>query len=111
MLSVGEIQAKYSHPMSYTMALDKYCTSDLHYYSVDGAFCMYVGYLENFPTVQEVISTLLRVNPSLGIKYAEEYALEITAANDVGLFDQAWTLLDAALNTPTQLDLFGTEVH
>ncbi len=92
-MTAADIRAAYPSP----------CTADTGTetdYCVGGALCLYKWpktQYHHFPSVPLLAATLKDINPALTRHSALRRAKGITVANDAGLFDRAWHLLDLAL--------------
>ena len=77
-----------------------------HDYCVGGLLCKYFFdvvvpqtfiELSHFPTSSRVLFVLLQLNNNLTPRRALNYANSIIQANDQGHFEEAWNLIDEAL--------------
>ena len=78
-------------------------------YCIGGAFCQWRGVLSRFPNASDLARQLAAANLTLSWDLAYAYAEDITDANDVGQFENAWALLTEALwvGGKAREELFG----
>lgn len=99
---VEEIRFHYPHPVSAWEASEARC-SNAEMYCVGGAFINFLSGFRTpaissqFPGRFQLSDALRLANPYLTKTRAFNFATDITAANDEGDFDMAWSLLEYAL--------------
>jgi hypothetical protein len=95
MYAITPIRLKYPHPVNASVPR---VTDPQPAYCVGGALCLYFGHSrEPFPQMCELASHLLKINPNLTVRRAENCALHIIASNDDSRFQRAWVFAQAAL--------------
>lgn len=93
-ITAADIRLKYPNPTT--------CPEDgtgAEGYCVGGALCMAVGVnTGGFPYPEKIAEALRCARPSMPRHVARDAASRILIANDKGRFEDAWKLLDAALD-------------
>lgn len=101
---VGHIRTEYPNPLKAAAS----CVTGA--YCVGGALCQFIGLHQSFP-MKEELQHVLRDEVGLSNGESYRYARRIISRNDMGKFDEAWAVLEEALNTNPSAPLTVLDKH
>lgn len=93
MITIADIQQRFPDPVSCHSGKIGGCD-----YCIGGAVCQFVGMPYTFPQRAILAVALQRLNPHLKAEIAYPYAVAIINLNDEYEFEEAWAVVNEALN-------------
>lgn len=94
-MNAQEIRALYPNPVA--CAIDPDTEDWCDGYCIGGALGFMLGFEDSFPNTETVAMYLQMANGELNDTQAADFAEDITYCNDLGDVNDAWELLDTAL--------------